>query len=292
MIYLLLSVVFTTSLILIFKYFEKYKIITIQAIVVNYITASSLGLFYNKGAIGIAYISEQPWAMTAMILGVVFIGIFNLIAITTQKLGVSVATVANKMSLVIPVFAAIYLYHDSVNILKILGIIIALAAVYLTSKKQKEDQDPEIKKHPSMLYLPLIVFIGSGCIDTLINYSQVNYLKPDDMDIFISICFASAAFTGIIILLYRFLFLKKRFQFKSIIAGVVLGIPNYFSIYYLLKALDNKTFESSVLFPLNNMGIVALSSVYALLFFKEKLSRSNWVGIILSLFAIALIAFA
>jgi len=40
------------------------------------------------------------------------------------------------------------------------------------------------------------------------------------------------------------------------------------------------------------MGIVALSAIAALLIFKEKFSKTNWLGILLSLGAIALIAFS
>jgi drug/metabolite transporter (DMT)-like permease len=39
------------------------------------------------------------------------------------------------------------------------------------------------------------------------------------------------------------------------------------------------------------MGIVLFSAVFAWLVFKEKLSAVNWAGIILALFAIALIAY-
>ena len=48
--------------------------------------------------------------------------------------------------------------------------------------------------------------------------------------------------------------------------------------------------DSSVIFGVNNIGIVALSVLIGLWFFKEKLLFLNWLGILLS--AVALFLFA
>jgi uncharacterized membrane protein len=84
---------------------------------------------------------------------------------------------------------------------------------------------------------------------------------------------------------------KIKFDSRSILAGIAIGIPNYFSIWFLVNVLKQYKGNSSAIIPINNMGIVLLSSVLAWLMFKEKLSALNLVGIILALGAIALIAF-
>ena len=48
---------------------------------------------------------------------------------------------------------------------------------------------------------------------------------------------------------------------------------------------------SSVILPVNNMGIVLFSALVAFILFKEKLSWLNWTGILVALIAIAMIAF-
>ena len=60
-------------------------------------------------------------------------------ALTAQKNGLSVASVASKMSVIIPILFGIYVYNESYRIIKIIGIILALIAVYLTSLKQKDN---------------------------------------------------------------------------------------------------------------------------------------------------------
>lgn len=73
-------------------------------------------------------------------------------------------------------------------------------------------------------------------------------------------------------------------------AGIVLGIPNYYSIFFLIKALQNKNFESSELFTFNNVGVVILSTVVGVVLFKERLSKKNLIGVALAIIGIVLVA--
>jgi drug/metabolite transporter (DMT)-like permease len=298
MIYLVLAIVFTSSLILLFRVFERFNIYIPHAIVVNYFVAASMGLIIYKGKIDPAQVTEQPWFRIAIVLGLLFISIFNMIAVTTRKMGVSVASVANKMSVIIPVIAAVYLYNDSVTPVKIIGIFLALLAVYFTSVKNEKRTEmggspnaPLIEKGPSLnqFVLPAIVFIGSGMIDLLINYAQMRHVEGPP-DLFLSSAFLSAGSAGVLMVIYQLLVKKRKFEGKSIIAGIVLGIPNYMSIYFLVKTLEANLFESSVIFPVVNIGVVLFSVVFARIFFKEKLSLLNMLGIALSVIAIVLIA--
>jgi multidrug transporter EmrE-like cation transporter len=70
----------------------------------------------------------------------------------------------------------------------------------------------------------------------------------------------------------------------------MLGIPNYFSMYFLLKTLSAFHNTSAVVFPVNNIGILAASSLVSILFFKEKMNKLNWYGLLLSVVSIILIS--
>jgi drug/metabolite transporter (DMT)-like permease len=289
MIWLLLSILTNTILLLILKAFTRFGINTLQGIVVNYFVAGSIGLILSGIPFPIGELPQQEWSWIPLVLGCLFISIFLLIAKTAQTIGISVATVANKMSLVIPVIAAIFLYHESIHFLKITGLVLAIVAVYLTSLPQKKEE----RIHKNYFLFPALIFLGSGIIDALINHAKTQKLVPDaHLPFFISLSFLTAGIIGISVILSRMIQLKEKFQLKSILAGIILGIPNYFSIYGITRALGSNIMESSALYPVNNMGIVALSAIAALLIFKEKFSFINWMGILLSLGAIALIAFS
>jgi uncharacterized membrane protein len=82
------------------------------------------------------------------------------------------------------------------------------------------------------------------------------------------------------------------FEKKSIIAGVALGIPNYFSIFFILSAIASFPNKSALVFGINNIGIVLISTILSVLIFKEKLSFGNKVGLVLAIISIAIIAYA
>ena len=288
MIPLALSILASTCIFVIFKLFDRFKIHTLQAIVVNYITACVTGFIDFDGTISLTAITESPWFFYTLGLGALFIVVFNLMAITTQKRGLSVVSVATKMSVVIPILFGLFYYRESLGIYKLSGIILALIAVYLTSAKGRTTASVN-KKH---LLLPALVFLGSGIIDTSIKFLENAFVSETDVPIFSATIFGAAACVGIISVAYLRLAGKIQFQFKNVLGGIALGIPNYFSIYFLVKALRSGLLESSGIFTVNNVFIVMLSTLIGILLFKERLKLKNWIGILLAVLSIFLVALA
>ncbi len=285
MFFLLLSILSSTLLLVIFKLFQRFNIKILQAIVVNYATAAVFGFFF-KPDFSVSFIISSPWFPVTIILGCLFISLFYLMALTTQKSGVSVSSVANKMSVVIPISVSVFLYHESLTVFKVTGVFMALAGVFLASLKNNER-----KINTKYFYLAVLLFFGSGLLDSLIKYAQQLYQGITSFDLFVPTIFGVSGLIGFFIIAYRTIILDEKLDLKSILGGIVLGICNYASIHYLLKTLDIRTLESSVVFPLNNIGIVVCSSLVSFFFFKENMSRQNWIGILLSIFAIILISF-
>jgi len=288
MIYLLLSVVFSTMLFVIFNYFKIYKIHVLKAIVVNYVVAFSLGIGTTEGSVAFSSLPEQPWFYGAMVLGLLFVSIFSVMAITTQRNGVSVASVSGKMSVVIPVLFGVFLYGESLSFVKILGIGIALVAVYLASVK--DGKSPSLPK--ATLLFPFLLFLGSGAIDTTLKYVETTSVKPEEVALFSGSLFGFAAIFGILLLGVNQLKNNHPFGLKNIIAGIVLGVPNYYSIVFLIKALQIEGVESATLFTVNNVGVVVLSTLVGVLLFKEKFSIKNTIGVVLAIVGIILVSIA
>ncbi len=292
MIYLFGSIVLTSYLTLSFKVCEKYKVSIFQAIVFNYITCVITGSIVN-GAFPInAEVIHQTWFHWALIMGLLFISIFNIVGMTAQKISVAVASVANKLSLIIPVVLSVYLYHETVKGWKLFGVILALIAVILTCYQPAKTNGKKKEENGKLKYiLPVALFFGSGFLDALINHVQQTYVTAENSNAYLISGFFSAAIVGTLYLEYQYMTGKQVFMFKNLLAGILIGIPNYFSIWCLVHFLKQSPWQSSASIPVNNMGIVLFSSVMAWLLFKERLSAINWVGIVLSMIAIYFIAF-
>ncbi len=285
MIYLILSILSSTVIFVTFKLFDRFKINRFHAIVVNYMVAASCGIIAFKGALIPGEIINKDWFLYTVALGMLFIVIFNLMAITTQRSGLSVVSVATKMSLVIPIVFGLVYYKESLGVLKLTGIILALFAVYLASLKTKKG----LKIDKRNLIYPLLVFLGSGIIDTSLKYLEDTHVAENEVAIFSSTIFAAAAVVGILILTFQALRGKFVFEWKNVIGGFFLGIPNYFSVYFLVHALRSDILESSGIFTVNNVAIVMTSTLVGIWLFKEKLMTKNWLGIFLAVVSIVFV---
>ncbi|MDP2685600.1 MAG: DMT family transporter [Aequorivita sp.] len=287
MVALALSILSSTMIFVVFKLFSRFKVNTMQAIVYNYVTACFCGIIFQKNTIDISVIPEYAWFPFALGLGVLFITVFNLMALTTQRSGLSVVSVATKMSVVIPIIFGLVYYKESLGIFKIIGIFLALIAVYLASIKTSDG----LKIKPSNIIFPILVFLGSGIIDTTLKYLEGEFIAENDIPIFSATIYAMAATIGFFILIFQASKGKFQFQIKNVIGGLALGIPNYFSVYFLVQTLRSGILDSSGVFTINNVAIVMVSTVLGILLFKEKLLTKNWIGIGLAILGIILISF-
>ncbi len=289
MINLILSILFATSLGIILKLFERNKLDLFQAIVFNYLSCVLTGMAVQQSVPDYGSYSQQGWFIYAVTLGCSFLFFFNIMGYIVKHLGITVMSVSNKLSLVIPVSAAFFIFHEEATTLKIAGIIIALVAVVFTSLKEEENKHTlKIKQ----LFWPILLFVGSGMNDTLIKFSQTFYMQDADNAPFNITIFSAAAAAGILILIVLLVSGKSKLNYKSIVGGLMLGVPNYFSMHFLIKALSLNGYGGSVIFPLNNIGVVTVSSILAFVLFREKLSKVNIAGIALAVLSIILIAIA
>ncbi|MBX2845505.1 MAG: EamA family transporter [Saprospiraceae bacterium] len=288
MIYLILTIGLSSLIYIIFKGFDTYKVNTFQAIVVNYLICAGMGAGFaaqqDRG-----WLSEIPTTTLpyALILGLLFITLFNLIGRTAQVFGVGIASLSDKLSLVVPVFIAFLFYGDQVTLLKVSGIVLAIVAVWL-SVAQPKSTDKTTNKGPR--WLPIAVFIGGGVISSLLK--EVEFRFPGlEFNQFLAFLFATAAGIGIFVFLIQWIRGKMKPSPKSWLAGIALGIPNYGSIYYLFKTLDVDGWESSMIYPVNNIGIVLLTTILGFAFFRERTTSLKLVGLGLSILAIFLLIF-
>jgi len=275
MIALSLTIILTTILFLVFKEFLKRDINTHQAITFNYLTAALIALFIGDVDYNIYNLINTDWFYSTIALGIFFIVMFNIMAITTQKLGISISSMASKMSLIIPVIGAVIFQNASIGVYKILGIMIAIISVYLTFRKSGQTTKPT---------LAIILFLGAGILDMWLDSIRNNFLSSTvDFNLFIVTVFFIAFSVGLIKVIWD----RKRIIKRNIVAGIVLGVPNYFSIYFVLLALKN--LGGIYVFPILNIGVVLLSTIISWLFYQEQMSKINWMGIVLACLSILII---
>ncbi len=275
MIYLIFCILSSTGIFLTFRFLDKHKIPSFPVILLNYIVASVFGFLINPVQTSIAEILSQPWFFLSIFIGFLFIVMFFIIARSSSEAGISITTVASKMSVVFPISISILIEPtDHLTLIKGTAILAALAGVLLTIYQKG------IVVTDKRLMIPLILFVGMGAVDSLVKYSQHKFVGSEDAALFSAVLFAMAFLTGLIFIPFRTREIKSLNKAETWLWGLGLGIVNFGSIYLMVSALNyvneqGRNIDSSVIFGVNNIGIVSLSVIAGLIIFKEKLSTIN-----------------
>ena len=286
MINLLITILLFSGIIILFKFFEKYKVDNLQALIVNYTVAGILGFTTSKVSLDLSVI-DKPWFLHASLIGILFIVVFNFYAFGTQKVGIAISTVANKMSLVVPVIVSLYLYdNDTLTLAKGIGLSFALVGIVMASMK-----NGSLGFKKNYIWIILIIFIGQGIADALFADAQIHHVKTRDNSLFFVVLFFFAALTGIIMLTGKSIKNSIKLESKNIVWGAMLGVVNYFCMYFMGLAIQSKELTSSEVFPMVSMGVVLMSAIIGTLIYNQKLTKGNWIGIGFAILAIAFINF-
>lgn len=280
MIYLVATIISSTSIFVIFRLAKNFSSRISTLITINYLIASLFGFGLFMQFDYRLFSQSGSWFSTGIILGILFIGMFYLIGISSQKAGITITTLANKLSLVFPVFFSIWWFNEETSTLKYAGFVTALIAMFFTIYKKD-------LKHTNLFwfFLPVIIFVGSGITDSVVKYAQAAKIHPDESGTFSTVVFVTAFLISVIV---AFFGEKKGFQlhFPTLFMGIVLGLVNFGSLYFIINALNHSKLKSSVVFVVINMSIVILSAIIGKVFFKEKLSLINGFGIILAILSL------
>jgi len=286
---LIFAILAFVSIFVLFRYFEKWNVDNLQALVVNYFVAAVVSFFIYSGEDKLTDSIHQAWFPSAVILGVMFMVSFYLYALSTQKSGVAITAVASKMSVVIPVVIGTFLYeNESLNAVKYTGLALALVSFYLIFKS-KEGTKLNLK----LLLLPAIIFFFSGANDTFMKWIKDTYVETAANSFnneihFVGVLFTVSLLTAIVFMVVHQIRKPTPVHWASIGGGALLGILNVLSATSMFLAMGQ--FESGFFFPIFNVSIVSLSALSGIVLFREKLSTINLIGILLATITIGIIA--
>lgn len=287
MVYLILAVLCGASLSVCFKIFRKIGIDTYQGVFVNYLTAIVVSLIMSGNGAeslgeSIQAAIRAPWAWLAMIEGLFFMGGILVLAASTQRSGVAVTNVSARASLAIPVIACYFAFNEQApNWLAIILILLAMYLIFGNIGVRKEKFD--IKDS----LLPVAVFLTYGVCDFLLKYLKAQIGTDGNQGNIMLFIFSTAALYCIAAYIFRGHYSEHPFNWKAIPGGIILGLFNSFCTALMLKALG--LMDASLFYPLYNVGVVFLSLLIGVLFFKEKLRAIQIGGIVLASAAIQLL---
>ena len=300
MLFFLLAVLFTVALYLIMRAYPRYEVDSFHAVVFNYYACVATGLLLTPQ---LRVFEEVQWrsegTILTLALGAMFVTAFMLIGLTAQKVSVTATSLAGNMSLVIPVLFGLFIFKNNnkdFTAINYAGLVLALVALALgaiqKSTKSQTDPSQQNRSVSSALWvLPVLTFLASGTNNTLINYLSVKYYLPGQTTVFMIIACTGAVIIGTALLIYRIIVTGDKLKLRSVIGGLVLGVPNFLSLYFLLLALASFGNSAAYVFPIYNILTMLVSSFAAFVIYRERLNKYNKWGLVLAVVAIILISY-
>ncbi len=258
------------------------------AIVVNYWASAALGSVLGGQ---IPLLNYDPaiveWTWYALVLSVFFVFGFTVTALSVRYAGMAITTAMQRMSLLVSAGYAILIFGEPFDLFKLAGMLLAVVAISLITRSERNF---ESEKHPvRLLLLPIGTLLFSGIIESVLYYVHAEKLAIHGDIVFSTYAFSGAACIGTIVVIFRAVKGLHKITIRDLVGGLVLGIPNFFTIYLILTLLHNG-FPGSVLYPVLNILVLALTAITGLYFFREKLSKGKVIGIGIALLAILLIS--
>lgn len=278
MLFLILSVLCSVTVGVIFKITRKYNSNPIQIVAFNYVTAILLCYFTFKPDLNEVH-ADAPWNIYIAI-GVLLPILFLILAASIKHMGIVKTDAAQRLSLFIPILAAWLVFKEEFNTYKVIGLIIGFTALLFILRKKTSNEENK------WIY-PAAVLLGFGIIDILFKQIALYTTLPYTTSLFI--VFDISLAVALFIVVYDVAFKKVKLDYKNLLFGALVGIFNFGNILFYLKAHKAFSENPSTVFAGMNMGVIILGSLVGLLFFKEKLSKTNLMGLILALISIIFI---
>ncbi len=281
MTYILFCIVVNVLLLFIFKKLNDYDVELFNVIIINYVVCVVTGLvIVSPQSYYQVLQTSPPWIPYCVGLGFCFISGFYLVGLSSQTQGIAATSVAQRMSFLASVVFGVLIFTDEITTLKVVACTIGLAATLLIQMRPEASVE---NRMPRGYLLLLGVFALSSIIEMVIFYLAKKGISPPGNYYSTITIFLSAGVIGWIL----WFFIGKPIGRKDLIGGVVLGLPNFFSIYTLFEAL-NSEFQGSQVIPWINLGILVLSFIIGILLLDEKVSGWRLAGVFLAVISVIL----
>ena len=228
MIYLIIGILCSSMLSILMRISEKYVKGNIAMLVVNYITCAVISaLSIGPGNIFTAQDGIGKTVFIGVIAGALYLTGFVMLQYNIKKNGVVLPATFMKLGLLVSTAFSIIFFHERPDILQITGFIIAIAAIILINAEKDATAKLDFK-----LGLFILLF-AAGMGDAMSKVFEET-CPPALSDHYLLITFIVAGLLCFLVMLYN----KQKIGIKEIVFGAVIGVPNYYSSLFVIKALE------------------------------------------------------
>lgn len=276
MIYLILAILSSALVSIIMRLSEKHVSGNVGMLAVNYlmcITIAGIG-----SGFGNLFPQVDGFGFTlglGLFNGILYLAGFVLLQINVKRNGVVMSSTFMKLGVLVPMVVSIGFFGEKPEVLQVIGFILAVLAIVLINF-EKEQTTMGFKAG-----LILLLLAGGGG-DAMSKVFEV-LGNPELSEQFLLYTFGSA-----LILCIGLMALKREKPGKmELLFGLLIGIPNFYSAKFLLKALGSV--PAVITYPTYSIATIVVVSLTGVIFFKEKVGKRQKIAMGIIFVALALL---
>ena len=276
MVYLLLAIASSALVSIIMRLSTDRVTQNVGMLAMNYLTCLLMAAVYT-GFDALAPHSPSLSATVGMgaVHGALYLASFVLLQVNVQKNGVVLSATFMKLGLLVPIAVSVLFFGEKPELLQIIGFIAAIAAIVLINRRKDSGA---VRSHAGLLLL----LIGGGCADVMAKvFEELGDRTLSDQ--FLLYTFVFALLLCLALMLYK----KQRPGVPELFWGFLIGIPNFFSAKFLLRALDSVS--AVIAYPTYSVATLLVITLSGVLLFRERLGRQQWLALGIILAALCLL---
>ena len=211
-------------------------------------------------------VSGFPAALgLGVINGALYLGGFVMMQRNVKRNGVVLSSIFMKLGLLVPMALSILLFGEMPSWLQIAGFVLALIAIVLINLRKGS-------QNATAAGALLLMLLMNGTADAMSKiFEEVGDTALSDPFLFYTFLVAFLLCLVLVILA------KEKPDRKSILFGILIGIPNFFSAKFLLMALQQ--IPAVIVYPTFNVAGLMVVTLAGVAFFKERLKAHQWVAL-------------
>ncbi|MBR6524885.1 MAG: DMT family transporter [Clostridia bacterium] len=276
MIYLILAILSSASINIVMRLSNGKVKNKIGMLVMNYVMCTVLSAAFTGFDNLLPKVPELGETMAWGVLdGILYLAGFVLLQLNIRKNGVVLTTIFAKLGLLVPMVLSIFLFNEMPSPVQGIGFALAIVAMLLINF----EKNTETVKFKAGLVMVLLAGGACDAMSKVYNFYGSSALN----DQFVFYTFVVALLLCVALMFYK----KERPGKYELLFGLLVGIPNFFSARFLLKSVDK--LPAVIVYPTFSVAGILVVTLAGVLFFKEKLSKRQWMGAAVILAALVLL---
>ena len=284
--YIVFAALSSAALTLVLKWFRDPKGTRYGLLLGNYLTCTLIA-FIQMPDKSRFYSAAPATLLMSAVSGFLYVAGLVCMQTSVRVNGAALSSAFSKLGISIPLLMSFLFFGEVPTLFRAAGLLTALGAIVVLNPREKKT-GPDSDTTPDRVSLPilLLTLLACGSSEAMAKVFRHCGDPEEDTRYFFFLFLTASLLTGILSIA-EYVKSGKSIRFGELSAGILAGIPNYFSSFFLLKALMG--LPAILVYPAFSVGTILLVTAAGALLFRERLIRRQWIGLSLILAALVML---